>query len=236
MQEPDDQRLVDHEQLTLPDIISEMEEPTTNTAVSESTVNLTEDDIERPAHNHREKLCEILHSHKAQYAIIALVVVDMIIVVVELLLDLRAIEVHHDNPAPHILHYISIAILSIFMIELFLKVYAMGLTFFKHKMEVFDGIVVIVSFSLDIAFSGKEGAVDGVSLIVLLRLWRVTRIVNGIVLSVKMQAERKVQALEKENSDLKEEVEQLTSKCAELESELRTLKGESPTAVPGKET
>ena len=27
--------------------------------------------------------------------------------------------------------------------------------------------------------SGKEGAVDGVSLIVLLRLWRVTRIVNG---------------------------------------------------------
>ena len=47
MQEPDDQRLVDHEQLTLPDIISEMEEPTTNTAVTESTVNLTEDDIER---------------------------------------------------------------------------------------------------------------------------------------------------------------------------------------------
>ena len=31
-----------------------------------------------------------------------------------------------------------------------------------------------------------------------------------------MQAERKVQALEKENSELKEEVEQLKSKCAEL--------------------
>ena len=27
------------------------------------------------------------------------------------------LAVHHDNPAPHILHYISIAILSIFMIE-----------------------------------------------------------------------------------------------------------------------
>lgn len=27
------------------------------------------------------------------------------------------VAVHHDNPAPHILHYISIAILSIFMIE-----------------------------------------------------------------------------------------------------------------------
>ncbi|XP_020629642.1 uncharacterized protein LOC110066741 [Orbicella faveolata] len=38
-------------------------------------------------------------------------------------------------------------------ILLFLKIYAMGFTFFKHKMEVFDGIVVIVSFSLDVAFS-----------------------------------------------------------------------------------
>ena len=40
---------------------------------------------------------------------------------------------------------------------------------------------------------------------------------TGIVLSVKMQAERKVQALEKENSELKEEVEQLKTKCAQLE-------------------
>lgn len=47
----------------------------------------------RPAaKNHREKLCEILHSHKAQYAIIILVVLDMIIVIAELLLDLRAIK------------------------------------------------------------------------------------------------------------------------------------------------
>lgn len=85
---------------------------------------------------------------------------------------------------------------------------------------------MIVSFSLDVAFSGEEGAVDGVSLIVLLRLWRVTRIVNGIVLSVKMQAEKKVNELEKENSALKEEVEHLKTKCALLESELKTFKGE----------
>ncbi|KAL9987411.1 hypothetical protein ACROYT_G001712 [Oculina patagonica] len=227
MQEPDDQRLVDDE--TIPDL-NEMEQATDSTAVTESTVNLTEDDSERPVGGHREQLCEILHSRKAQYTIIALVVLDMIIVVAELLLDLKAIEVHHDNPAPHVLHYISIGILSIFMIELFLKIYAMGLTFFKHKMEVFDGIVVVVSFSLDVAFSGKEGAIDGISLIVLLRLWRVTRIVNGIVLSVKMQAERKIQVLEKENSELKEEIEQLKTKCAQLETELKTLKGEPASA------
>lgn len=226
MQESDCQTLVDNESLSVPDL-KEMDISTNSNVVSESRLELTEDESQRPAaQDHREKLREILHSQKAQYAIIILVVLDMIIVIAELLLDLRAIKVHHDNPAPHILHYISIAILSIFMIELFLKVYAMGLKFFKHKMEVFDGIVVIVSFSLDVAFSGEEGAVDGVSLIVLLRLWRVTRIVNGIVLSVKMQAEKKVNELEKENSALKEEVEHLKTKCALLESELKTFKGQ----------
>ena len=47
----------------------------------------------RPAaQDHREKLREILHSQKAQYAITILVVLDMIIVIAELLLDLRAIK------------------------------------------------------------------------------------------------------------------------------------------------
>lgn len=44
MQEPDDQRLVDDE--AVPDL-NEMEQATDSTAVTESTVNLTEDDSER---------------------------------------------------------------------------------------------------------------------------------------------------------------------------------------------
>lgn len=228
MYEQDDQPLVDDDTPSDPNIdLTKMEQASNSIAVTESTVNLTENEDERPCNDHREQLCEILHSRKAQYVIITLVVVDMIIVIAELLIDLKAVEVHHESHAPHILHYISIAILSIFMIELFVKIYAMGLTFFKHKMEVFDGIVVTVSFALDIAFSGKEGAINGIGLIVLLRLWRVTRIVNGIVLSVQIQADRKIQVLEKENSELKEELEQLKSKCEQLEVELKTFQHET---------
>lgn len=237
MYEPDDQRLVDNDTLSDLNInLNKMDQASNNIAVTESAVNLTENEDERPCNDHREQLCEILHSRRAQYVIITLVVVDMIIVIAELLIDLKAVEVHHESHAPHILHYISIAILSIFMIELFVKIYAMGLTFFKHKMEIFDGIVVTVSFALDIAFSGKEGAVDGIGLIVLLRLWRVTRIVNGIVLSVQIQADRKIEVLEKENSELKEELEQLKSKCEQLEVELKTFKHETgPDAVNGNQ-
>lgn len=54
-----------------------------------------------------------------------------------------------------------------------------------------------------------------------LMLWfssyAVEKFSTGIVLSVKMQAERKIQLLEKENTELKEEIEQLKTKCAQFE-------------------
>ena len=42
--------------------------------------------------NHREKLNELLHSHKTQYAVVILVIIDIIIVIAELVLDLRAVS------------------------------------------------------------------------------------------------------------------------------------------------
>ena len=46
MQDLDDQRLVDYDALSFPDV-NEMEQTTNSSAVKESTVNLTEDDSER---------------------------------------------------------------------------------------------------------------------------------------------------------------------------------------------
>jgi len=46
MQEPDEQRLVDDDALSFRDV-NEMEQATSSSAVTESTVNLTEDDSER---------------------------------------------------------------------------------------------------------------------------------------------------------------------------------------------
>ena len=45
MQEPDDKRLVDDDALSFPDL-NEMEQAASSSAVIESTVNLTENDME----------------------------------------------------------------------------------------------------------------------------------------------------------------------------------------------
>ena len=81
-----------------------------------------------------------------------------------------------------VIHYISIGILSIFMIEIAVKIFAFRLDFFKSKMEVFDAIIVVVSFVLDIVYASAEGVESAVGLIIILRLWRVTRILNGKIL------------------------------------------------------
>lgn len=46
-------------------------------------------------------------------------------------------------------------------------------------MEIFDAVVIITSFSLDIAFIDSHDALDGTGLIIMLRLWKVARILNG---------------------------------------------------------
>ena len=51
--------------------------------------------------------------------------------------------------------------------------------YFTHKFEVLDGIVVVISWVLDIASLAREEAFEAAALLIVLRLWRVVRIVNG---------------------------------------------------------
>lgn len=128
----------------------------------------------------RDKLKYILHSNKFQIAIVCLVIVDCLLVVTELLLDLKVFpEEASESVAPHVLHYTSIGILGLFMIEILTRLVVFRLEFFKHKLEVFDAVIVIVSFVLDIIYRNKEGPESGIGLLIVLRLWRVTRILNG---------------------------------------------------------
>lgn len=64
------------------------------------------------------------------------------------------------------------AILSIFLVEVVVRVVAHGWAFFRSAYEVFDAAVIITSFALDVAFRGDEFP-SGV--LIILRLWRVVR-------------------------------------------------------------
>lgn len=59
------------------------------------------------------------------------------------------------------------------------KVFVYRREFFHHKFEVLDGVVVVVSFILDVVLIFREHEFEAVGLLILLRLWRVARIING---------------------------------------------------------
>lgn len=184
----------------------------------------TESDLQ-PYSTFRERLYKRLHSQKFQIIVISLVIFDCLLVIGELMIDLEIVVLHEDHHVvPHVLHYLSIVILSIFLVEIAAKLYAFRLEFFHHKLEVFDAIVVILSFSLDIAFIDTVDVRNGTGLLIILRLWRVARILNGIVLSVKTQAEHKLM----KERQLREAVEEELSKCREyctaLEKEIESLR------------
>ncbi|XP_073343787.1 voltage-gated hydrogen channel 1 isoform X1 [Pagrus major] len=126
----------------------------------------------------RDSLQRLYSSERFQVLVVCLVVLDAIFVLAELLIDLSVIKLAHDHIVPEVFHYLSLALLTFFMVELAGKLYAYRLEFFQHKFEVFDGLVVVVSFILDIVFIFHEDAFDGMGLLILLRLWRVARIIN----------------------------------------------------------
>lgn len=73
----------------------------------------------------------------------------------------------------------SVAILVFFMMEIFLKIFVFRLEFFHHKFEILDAVVVVVSFVLDVVLLFREHEFEALGLLILLRLWRVARIING---------------------------------------------------------
>ncbi|XP_035421542.1 voltage-gated hydrogen channel 1 [Cygnus atratus] len=165
----------------------------------------------------------LFSSHRFQILVVCLVIVDALLVLGELLMDLKIIHPDKHHIAPKVFHYLSLSILTIFLVEVSFKVFVYGREFFHHKFEVLDGVVVIVSFILDLVLLFREHEFEAVGLLILLRLWRVARIINGIILSVKTRSEQQVSKLKQANLKLVTKVEQLEHSCAEKEREIERL-------------
>ncbi|XP_043924569.1 voltage-gated hydrogen channel 1 [Protopterus annectens] len=171
----------------------------------------------------RNALKCLLSSYRFQVAVIFLVILDAVFVLCELLIDVEIIKSDKNQILAQVFHYLSLSILTFFIIEISGKIYAFRMEFFHHKFEVFDAVIVLISFVLDIVFAIHETAFTGIELLIILRLWRVARIVNGVVLSVKAQANRKIAELKEANAGLTNSINELQQRCAQQEQEINRL-------------
>ncbi|XP_011853263.1 PREDICTED: voltage-gated hydrogen channel 1 [Mandrillus leucophaeus] len=171
----------------------------------------------------RGTLRKLFISHRFQVIIICLVVLDALLVLAELILDLKIIQPDKNNYAAMIFHYMSITILVFFMMEITFKLFVFRLEFFHHKFEILDAVVVVVSFVLDVVLLFQEHEFEALGLLILLRLWRVARIINGIIISVKTRSERQLLRLKQMNVQLAAKIQHLEFSCSEKEQEIERL-------------
>lgn len=113
-----------------------------------------------------------------------------------------------------------------FLLETVIKVAAFGLSFLRMGWEIFDAVVVLVTFVLDVLMQHSHSSTNGLGLFIILRLWRVARILNGMVRSVKTQAVRRVECEKRRREALQEELlkyQQLCQRQKTVISELENL-------------
>uniref|UniRef100_A0A1I8HS36 Voltage-gated hydrogen channel 1 n=1 Tax=Macrostomum lignano TaxID=282301 RepID=A0A1I8HS36_9PLAT len=109
-----------------------------------------------------------------------------------------------------VLHYVSIGILGLFVLEVALKVACLGRNFVREKFEIVDATVILISFVADIVFVKLEST--EVSVMVLFLLWRIVRVINGLMMHEKQRDEFRIQ-LQKRARRMSE------MKCDTLETE-----------------
>ncbi|MCJ1460900.1 hypothetical protein MMC28_011282 [Mycoblastus sanguinarius] len=105
---------------------------------------------------------------------------------------------------------VSIVFSCLFMVELFASIWAFGFEYFKSWFHCFDATIIVAGFIIDVCLSGLLE--EAGSIVVILRLWRVFKIVEEFSAgaSDRMDAmNEEMEKLEKENQDLKREIKAL---------------------------
>jgi len=92
-------------------------------------------------------------------------------------------------------------------VELCMSVWAFGWSYFNSKFHIFDSLVILAGFIVDVLLHGILEEVA--SLVVILRLWRFFKIIEEFSVGAEEQMdglELRLEQLESENQDLKAEL------------------------------
>ncbi|KAG4072194.1 hypothetical protein HA402_014423 [Bradysia odoriphaga] len=181
----------------------------------------------------RGKCFRLTNSVNFQVVVIGFVILDCIFIIAELVIDLRITKdevcdkvtcepIKADHSLSLMLQSISLAILTLFVIELLFKLYVLRLDFFKSKMEIFDYTIVVVSWSLDIVFFRHDE--HAMNLLIFLRMWRLVRIIHAIAVSMRAPVEHQLEQEQDAHHVTEARLDKLFNYTKDLEKEVEELR------------
>lgn len=193
--------------------------------------------------NWRQFLAHNFETTRFHMAIIGLTFLDMVFIVTELLVQVVAsttscrlvdAEGHYKaelvfspsvNTALEVLFWLSISILVLFCTEISMKFMVFGpLYFFRHPFELFDAVVIVTSLVLDLVFHGQEEGV-AIEVLIVLRMWRLVRIMDSVAGEVKDNLELQKHKFEKKLKEMEKKIEERDREIAELKAKVGVANG-----------
>ncbi|KAH9484237.1 Voltage-gated hydrogen channel 1 [Psilocybe cubensis] len=160
----------------------------------------------------RTKTAHVLEHPTLHKVVITLITVDAICVLADLaysfLSPTCAPPGEGDNPEwLEVLSHISLAITTLFLIEIPLNLWAFGPQHINpfgpvpHAgLHAFDSIIILTTFVLEVILRGKERELAG--LLVILRLWRLVKLVGGVAVGAGELEEETAKELEEMKAEL----------------------------------
>ncbi|KAJ3476502.1 hypothetical protein NLI96_g11112 [Meripilus lineatus] len=140
----------------------------------------------------------------------------------------------------NVLSHISLVITSLFLVEIPLSLWALGTKFYNPfggevphaALHLFDAFVILTTFILEVVLRGREREL--VSLLIILRLWRLVKLVGGIAVGAGEVEEENAKALMETRQELEETTRQLTfarDEVQQLRARITWLESEGAAAT-----
>ncbi|KAF9897373.1 hypothetical protein BX616_005721 [Lobosporangium transversale] len=169
----------------------------------------------------RHRIGHIIESKMTHIIILTLTSIDIILVMLQIgasLLHLDETEKEHWTIL--MFEHTSLAIVSLFVVEILLKLYAFGPLYFwrgtKHGiLHLLDALIILTSFILELVLRGAAVELSG--LLIIFRLWRIIKLTGTVAIEVSEHDEARCASLEARIQQLERELEQAQLKIQRLE-------------------
>ncbi|PSS27352.1 hypothetical protein M430DRAFT_76617, partial [Amorphotheca resinae ATCC 22711] len=156
----------------------------------------------------RQRIKSFLSSRAQHYTVLSLVTLDVLGIFADIIINLYECDQKTVDPrwdeARDALGLLGLGCSCLFMLELLLSIWAFGWGYFNSRFHTFDALVILASFLTDVVLHGLLEEVA--SLVVVLRLWRLFKIVEEFSVGAEEQMEGlqiRIEQLEAENGGLR---------------------------------
>ncbi|KAF9332887.1 hypothetical protein BG006_004223 [Podila minutissima] len=171
----------------------------------------------------RHEVGEVIESKKAHKLILVLTVIDILLVILQIAASLLNLD--DSKEAQWILELfanISLGIVTFFVFEILLKLYAFGPGYFwkgqpMGLLHLADAIIIIVSFLMEVFLSGAEQELG--SLLIIFRLWRLIKLTSTVAIETTEHNHGAVKALEERVKELEHQLEESQAEVQRLRAQ-----------------